>query len=255
MSRAPLMAAALVAPLVLGGCLGVETTQDKSARLAAQAKDAIKGQKGLAIGKQNRDVEVTSATVLQDANGIAAVVRLRNTGRTQVELPVAIAVLDRRGKELYANDTPGLDPSLVSVPVLPRGAEAYWVNNQILVSERAAKVEAKVGATRPAAAASTRALPRIEVSGLALGRDADGVYAKGQVRNASSVLQKRLVVTCVARAGARVKAAGRAVIDKLPPASESGKPTHFTVFFIGDPRGARLSCSAPPTVLPTGAAQ
>ena len=33
----------------------------------------------------------------------------------------------------------------------------------------------------------------------------------------------------------------------LPPAG--AKPTQFTVFFIGNPKGAKLSFSAPPTVL------
>lgn len=254
MIRTPaLVVGALVLPLVLGGCMGVETSQEESARLAKEAKDVIKDQKGLAIGKVNPDVKVESSTVLQDANGVAAVVRLRNTGTTQVKLPVAIAVLDGKGTKLYSNDIPGLDPSLVSLPVLKRGEEAYWVNNQILVSGRAAKMQAKVGATR--AGAPSGALPRITTSGLKLGRDTDGVYAKGVVENESSVLQRRLVVTCVARSGARVMAAGRAVIDKLAPAADAPKPTHFTVFFIGDPRGAQLHCSAPPTVLPTGAAQ
>lgn len=255
MRRAALVCVGAVALLAaLSGCMGVETTQDKSARLAREAEGAVKDQKGLAIARINPDVKVESSTVLQDANGVAAVVRLRNTGSTQVKLPVAIQVLDRGGRKLYANDIPGLDPSLVSVPVLARGEEAYWVNNQILASARVARVKAQVGTTRAAAPRGGR-LPRMALSGVRLGRDADGLYAKGTIRNTSSVAQRRLVITCVARAGARVRAAGRAVIDKLAPAAESGKPMHFTVFFIGDPRGARLSCSAPPTVLATGASQ
>jgi hypothetical protein len=82
-----------------------------------------------------------------------------------------------------------------------------------------------------------------------------GAYAKGTIANRSSVAQKRIVITCVARDGGRVVAAGRAVIDRLEPAASLKKPTTFTVFFIGDPRQARLDCSAPPTVLDEGGHQ
>ena len=43
-----------------------------------------------------------------------------------------------------------------------------------------------------------------------------------------------------------------AVVDRLAPATESKKPTTFTVFFIGDPKQAQLACTAPPTVLSGG---
>jgi hypothetical protein len=43
-------------------------------------------------------------------------------------------------------------------------------------------------------------------------------------------------------------AAGRAVVDKLPPAP-TRKPVRFTVYFIGDPAGAQLSFYVPPVVL------
>jgi hypothetical protein len=242
-------AAAVLAPLALSGCLGVETTPEKSAKKAKLATTRIADQKGLRIGAVNRDVQVALAAVVQDPNGVAAVVRVRNTGRTQVTLPVAITVSDASGKKLYANDAPGLDPSLTSLPVLQAGQEAYWVNNQILVAGRAAKVQAQVGAAKGRAAAT---LPKIELSGVRVGRDADGVYAKGTVRNASPVAQKRLVISCVARAGGRVLAAGRAVVERLPAAAEAKKPTAFTVFFIGDPKRAKLDCAAPPTVLAGG---
>ena len=48
-------------------------------------------------------------------------------------------------------------------------------------------------------------------------------------------------------AGPAVVAAGRGILDALPPAG--AKPTRFTIFFIGNPKGAKLSFSAPPTVL------
>jgi len=238
------------ASVLLGGCLGVETTPQKSAAKAKQAVNTIANQKGLAIGKLNASIKVEGSAIVQDANGVAAIVRVKNTGPTQVALPVAITVSDARGKKLYANDTPGLDASLTSLPVLEAGQEADWVNNQILVAGKASKVAAQVGAAKGKAAAG--ALPEIVLSHIEHGRDEDGFYAKGTIANKSPIAQKRLVVSCVARNGDRVLAAGRAVVDRLAPAAESKKPTIFTVFFIGDPKQAALACTAPPTVLSGG---
>jgi hypothetical protein len=248
--RPGLLALVVVVPLFLGGCLGVETTPEKSAKKAKTAVNGIANQKGLAIGKINAAIKVEDSTIVQDANGVAAVVRVKNTGSTQVMLPVAITVSDAKGKKLYANDTPGLDASLTSLPVLAAGQEADWVNNQILVTGKASKVAAQVGTAKGKAGAG--ALPKIMLSNIKAGRDEDGNYVKGTVANASAIAQKRLVVSCVARDGDRVLAAGRAVVDRLAPAAESKKPITFTVFFIGDPQQAQLSCIAPPTVLSGG---
>jgi hypothetical protein len=238
----------VVAPLALGGCLGVETTPEKSAAKAKLAVGQVTSQKGLVVGQANASVEVEDAVVVQDANGVAAVVRVKNTGPTQVRLPVGITVSDRAGKQLYANDTPGLDASLTALPVLAAGQEADWVDNQILIAGKAAKVAARVGAAKGGPAGG--ALPKIVVGAVTRGHDEDGFFAKGTVANRSSVPQKRLVITCVARDGARVIAAGRAVVEKLDSAAGLKRPTVFTVFFIGDPQRATLACSAPPTVLP-----
>lgn len=237
-------------PLVLSGCLGVETTPQKSAKKAKAAGNSIAHQKGLAIGKINAAIKVEDSAIVQDANGVAAVVRVKNTGSTQVTLPLAITVSDAKGKKLYANDTPGLDVSLTSLPVLKAGEEADWVNNQILVSGKASKVVARAGAAKGKPGAG--ALPKIVVSGIKAGHDEDGSYVKGAVANTSAIVQKRLVVSCVAREGDKVLAAGRAVIERLAPAVQSPKPTTFTVFFIGDPQQAELACAAPPTVLSGG---
>jgi hypothetical protein len=234
----------------LGGCLGVETTPEKSAKKAKTVVNSIAHQKGLTIGRLNAAIKVEDSAIVQDANGVAAVVRIKNTGSTQVALPLAITVSDAKGKQLYANDTPGLDASLTSLPVLEAGQEADWVNNQILVAGKASKVTAQVGTAKGKPGAG--ALPKIVLSNIKTGRDEDGNYVKGTVANESSIAQKRLVVSCVARDGDKVLAAGRAVVDRLVPAAESKKPITCTVFFIGDPQQAQLACTAPPTVLSGG---
>ena len=72
-----------------------------------------------------------------------------------------------------------------------------------------------------------------------------GISAVGRVTNRSSILQRKLVLYCVARRGARIVAAGRGGIDRLKP----GKSARYTIFFIGNPKGARLTVAAPPTTL------
>ena len=183
--------------------------------------------------------------MLQDKNGIAAVVELRNNGKgAQAGLPVSIAVTDAKGKALYRNDVAGLEDSLVSMALLAKGEDAFWVNNQITATGKPAKVQAKVGAAKgkvPARVAELRHRRRQTES------DSDSVYVTGTIANRSTVAQKRLTIFCVARKGSKIVAAGRAILDALPAAG--AKPTKFTVFFIGNPKGAKLSFSAPPTVL------
>lgn len=225
------------------GLSACQSTQELSAEQSKGAR-ALLTKKGLTVGRENPDVAIGQTAVLQDANGSAAVVQLRNTGAAaQVALPVSITVSDARGKALYRNDGAGLEPSLVSVSVLDRGEEAFWVNNQVVVAGRPKKVQARVGAGKGRA---PRMLPRIEIARVRLDRDSDGVFARGVVRNRSRVEQKRLTISCVARRGGRIVAAGRAVVERL---RADAKPVVFTVFFIGDPKGARLSLTAPPTVL------
>jgi len=157
---------------------------------------------------------------------------------------VSIAVTDKAGKQVYKNNVAGLEDSLVSMPLLTKGEDAYWVNNQITATGTPAKVLANVGAAKGKVPAE---VPRFAISGVALGSDTDGVYVKGTIDNRSKVAQKRLTIFCVARHDGKIVAAGRAILDSLAPAG--AKPTRFTVFFIGNPKRASLSFSAPPTVL------
>lgn len=229
-----------VAALALAGC---ESTQSKSAKLEAVAQRA-KHEKGLVVSQESTTVKVVGTTVLQDANGAATVVELRNASRgSLVGLPVSVQVLDQASKELYANDAPGLDSSLVSVASLGAGDELAWVNDQVTLTGDGASVVAKAGA---GAKPGPSELPRMEVTGLKPETDASGEGAiVGDVANRSAVEQRRLVVYVVARKAGKVVAAGRAIVEKLAP----GKSAHFSAFPIGDPAGAELSASAPPTVV------
>ena len=68
-----------------------------------------------------------------------------------------------------------------------------------------------------------------------------GPGAEGKILNHSPTAQQELVVFAVARHGAAIVAAGRAVI---PEAAPSGA-THFQLFFTGSPAGASVSYRGP----------
>ena len=234
------MLAAALAAVVLSGC---ESTQDKSARLERAAK-AVKAEKGLTVSQDAAEVSVESSTVLQDPNGAAIVVELRNTSAgSLVGLPIATTVEDAAKKPVYTNDTPGLDASLVGVPAIAGGETLAWVNDQVTLAGEGKAVVARVGVGgKP----GPSALPKMEVTGLETAPDpgGGGLTVVGSVANRSGVAQKRLVVFVVGRKGGKVVSAGRAIVEELAP----GKSVHFSAFPIGDPTGAELSASAPPTV-------
>jgi hypothetical protein len=240
MTRAAAVVALLAVALAAAGC---QTTQELSAQRAKRAKK-LAHQTGLTITRANPAIKVGATDVVQDANGVAAVVEVRNKGAAAAALPVSIAVTDKRGRKLYANDAPGLETSLVSLPYLRKGQRAFWVNNQIPAVAGASKVSAKIGAGRGTAPAKA---PSFSITRVALGRDSSGALLKGYIANRSAVEQKRLVISCVARRGGRVVAAGRAIVDRL--GAKGAKPQLFRIFFIGNPKGAKLVLFAPPTVL------
>ncbi|MDA0161417.1 hypothetical protein OM076_14160 [Solirubrobacter ginsenosidimutans] len=229
-----------LAALALTGC---ESTQSKSAKLESVAQRS-KHEKGLVISEQAKEIKVEGTTMLQDANGAATVVELRNESKgSLVGLPVSVQVLDKASKPLYANDAPGLDSSLVSVASLGPGAELAWVNDQVTIATPGQSVVAKIGAGAKPGPAQ---LPQMELTGLKAEADASGEQAiTGDVANRSQVEQRRLVVYVTGRKGDKVVAAGRAIVERLAP----GKSAHFSVFPIGDPNGAELSAAAPPTVV------
>jgi hypothetical protein len=236
-------ACALLVLLVAALAAGCESTQSKSARLEANAKTSIDEGHGVVVKKQNPDVRVLSTSTLRDGNGEAVVVRLRNVGkRVLANLPISVKLADKAGRPVYTNTAPGLETALAHVALLQPGQELFWVNDQVVSSGRPAAARTLVGGAEPVAGAP----PRVEVRGVHLEQDpVSGISAAGRVVNHSRVLQRRLPVFCVARRGGTVVAAGRAILEKVKP----GKSAPFTVFFIGDPRGARITATPLPTAL------
>ena len=225
--------------VLLSAC---ESSQEKSARLAKRGKQAFSA-KGLKIDRGNASVKVEQTAVIKDANGAAAVVVLTNRSTSgMANVPLAIDVRGSGGRTLFKNDAPGLEPSLVGVAALEPKQTVAWVNDQITLAATPKNVRAVVGRAR----AQLRSEPKLQISAPALSVDpVSGVEAAGKVANRSKVDQRNLVLFCVAWRGKHIVAAGRGQIQRLA----AGKTATYHVFFIGNPKGARLSVQAPPTVL------
>lgn len=237
---APVVVALAGAALVTTGC---ESTQDRSARIAAEL-GPVSHEKGLRIAKRSKDVKVVSTTLLSDANGSAVVVELRNdSGKDLVNVPIAIDVLDTRGRSVYRNDTPGIETALAAVPFVEAGGDVEWVHDQILATGKPASVKVTVGAGADPFAGEQPAIsvsePKIE------GDPYSGVLAGGNVVNDSGEEQGRLLLYAVAREGGKVVAAGRGAIERL---KAKAKPLAYNIYFIGDPSGAEVTVTEFPTL-------
>jgi hypothetical protein len=239
-SPLPLAVALAGVALVASGC---ESTQDKSARIAAEL-GPVKQEKGLAIKQQSKDVEVVSSTLLTDRAGSAVVVRLRNTSRQDlVGVPIAIDVRDAKGKSVYRNDIPGIEPALAAAPYVPAGGEADWVHDQILATGRPAKVEVRVG---EGGEAFDGEQPQIAIAEPTIDGDPfSGILASGEVVNESGEDLDRLLLYAVATEGGRIVAAGRGAIE---PFKAKPKPAFYNIYFIGDPRGAEVTVTKLPSL-------
>jgi hypothetical protein len=236
--------AAVLAATALSAC---QSTQDKAAIVRKQGENALAGRHGLKITAINPDVKVLGKTILHDANGTAVVVELHNTGKqAEAQVPIGIELADAKGKKIFANDAPGLEPALVSVPLVRTGKDTFWVHNQIIAATAPSKLVVKVGVAKSTDIPAQP--PHITLSNIKLDKDDSGAFVTGVVHNRSKVTQKRITIFCVAKKGGRIVAAGRAVVDKLSP-SPTPKPIRFSVYFIGNPAGATLDFSVPPVVL------
>ena len=107
------------------------------------------------------------------------------------------------------------------MPLLAKGEDAFWVNNQVTATGKPAKVQARVGAAKGKVPAQLPTLRHLAASRLQ--SDSGSVFAKGTIVNRSKVAQKRLTIFCVARKGAKVVAAGRG-ISTLPAGRRAPSP-------------------------------
>lgn len=239
--KRPLVMALLTVTLAAPALAGCESTQDKAAKLGASSKDAFE-KTGLKVAKENPDVEIVGTDVVQDPNGTAVAVTLRNrSDKALVGVPVSIDVKGAKGASLFKNDAAGLDASLVSVALLRPQEQLVWVNDQIPVTERATGATALAGAQKQALPTE---VPRLTLQQIKVTNDQEGPKATGFVVNKSDVEQRDLVIYGVAKKGGKVVAAGKGQVPRV----KAGKRVEFNVFFIGDPTGASLDLAVPVTV-------
>lgn len=222
---------------------GCETTREKAAR-AARGGDRAFRATGLSVARANRDVQVVEQAVVSDANGTAVVAVLRNRGGAALaDVPLAMSVLGAGGRALARNDEPGLEHGLTHAALLPAGRAATWVHDQVILTGGRA-VRAEVVPGRGASAPRGGEEIAIAVEGARLeGDPSSGITAIAHAVNGSDVVQRDLVIACVARRGGRVVAAGRAIVPTLRARGRA----EFQVFFIGDPTGAELTFDAQPS--------
>jgi hypothetical protein len=240
-SRAALAPRALVLVALAMVGSGCETTAQKSAKLEKAAKRvAVAQQTGLSIVHPSTVVNVTGATIVRGAEGSAAIVTVRNrSAQALARVPIAITLNDVHGTSVYSNSTPGLATTLTSLALLPAHGEVTWIDDQI-TTRAAQRASAKVGEGTTV----NGALPQLALQETHLSEDpSGGSDAEGTVANRSRIEQPELVIYAVARRAGRIVAAGRAVLASLP----AGSSAPFQIFFIGDPKGAQLQLSAPPT--------
>jgi hypothetical protein len=236
----PFAIAAVGIALVTTGC---QSTQSKSAEIAAEL-GPVKQEKGLKISKPSKDVKVVSSTLLTDSAGSVAVVVVRNeSNRDLANVPILIDVLDAKGKSVYRNDLPGLEPALTSIPYVEAGKEMTWVHDQVLATGKPKTVEVVVG---EGGIPFSGEVPEFTVSEPKVEGDPySGVVAGGNVENKSGGKVDRLLLYAVARDGDKVIAAGRGAIEKIKP---EPKPLPYNVYFIGDPAGGEVEMSWFPTL-------
>lgn len=234
--------------LTLSAC---ESTETESARLGREGAKLIAGAGTLGTGGANPDVHVAQAALVQGSGRTAAAVRLVNTGAgAQLDVPVLIDVLSPRGASLYRNDIQGLEPSLQQMALLPAHASAWWVDDQVLASGAPSSVNVRVGAAKLTAtkAVVSGGAPQVQVSGATLGsQELVGPYVDASVVNRSGVTQHNMPVFAVALRGARVVAAGRALVPSLA-ASGAASRASFRLYLVGSPAGARIELTAAPAV-------
>ncbi|MBA2523521.1 MAG: hypothetical protein H0V25_09345 [Solirubrobacterales bacterium] len=225
---------------------GCQSTQATSAEREAEGKQLLGNDKGLVVNRENPDIEVLDTTLIDGDGSDAVVVELKNTSdQAMANVPILIDVRDAKGKTVFKNDLAGLEPALTQIPLIAPGETFDWVNNQVLATGEPDSVKVKVGTSEETVGED---LPEVDVSDPKLQTDqVSGVEATGTAENKSDVEQEDITLYAVARKDGKIVAAGRGVLKRLQPNGE--KAANYHIFFIGDPEGADITVTAPPSVL------
>jgi hypothetical protein len=229
-----------VAGLVASGC---QSSQDKSAELAAKAAKMRKVQSiGLVIPKSDPRIQILGVTTLKSADRNAVVVQLKNKSNATIsKIPIAVKGFTSGSKPVYTNTAYGTDTTLNTVSLLRPGQTVYWVNDQV-TGAPPKRVTVRVGIGKDLPSAPADGVP---IQARFFADPVSGTAYKGKIKNQSPLAQTRLVVYAVVTNAGRVTAAGRSIIDSLGP--KGTKPGFFAVYFVGgDPRSGTMTTWVPP---------
>ena len=225
--------------IVVSAC---QSSYAKNDELEKEGATILKAEKGVNVTQTSSIVDVLNTTVLSNANGAAVVVTLKNNSQQALRnVPIEINVKDAKGKSVFKNTSPGLEPALTSVPVMRPGETVDWVNDQILASGEPKSVDVKVGVSQESLPPNA---PVLEASDAKLVVDPySGIQAEGKVTNDSDIPQVRVTLFAVARKGNQIVAAGRGGIKVIK--ANGDRPYH--IYFIGNPKGADVTVTVPPS--------
>jgi hypothetical protein len=273
MRELTLALAGLTLALLLSGC---ESTESESARLGREGAKLVAATGTVGLGAANQVVHVGQAALVHGEGRTAVAVQLTDTGSLpQAGVPVLIDVLSAKGASLYRNNTQGIEPSLQEMPLLRPHQSAWWVDDQVLASGTPSTVKVRVGAARanngaartnataagygagrgtatrephpsPSPSPPAGVSPDVQASVTDRGSNLGGPYLDGTVLNRTGVAQRNMPVFAVALRGARVVAAGRALVPALAAAGRAS----FRIYLVGSLAGARIELTTAPEVSP-----
>jgi hypothetical protein len=219
-----------------------ESTESESAKIAREGGPAAAGPSALKLGAANRGVRTSDVTLLSSSGRTAVAVKLTATShRAQLNVPLLVNVTGAGEKVLYTNGTGGVEAALQRIALLRPDESTWWVDDQVLVTQKASAVKVRVGTgTSPR---STKA-PVLTAKTKQVGEQSGLSTLSGELVNGSSKAQAKATVFAVALRGGKVVAAGRAVVESL--AGHRGATAPFQIFLVGNPAGAKFELTAEP---------
>jgi hypothetical protein len=221
--------------LSLSACVSTEQESERIAREGTQPSAAAGS---LRLGAANRSVRVSDVTLLAGGGRAAVAARLTATSsQAQRDLPVLVRIFGRGGKVLYSNDAGGLEASLQHIALLRPNQGAWWVDDQVLSTQPASRVEVRVGT----GASSSPRGPAVTTAAVSSTQQSGVGVVSGRLVNHSNQTLGNVAVFAVALHAGRVVAAGRAVVAALP--GHAGASVPFQLFLVGSSAAARIELS------------
>ncbi len=221
--------------LSLSACV---STEQESERIAREGGRPSAGPSSLRLGAPNNSVRVSHVTLLAGGGRAAVAARLTTTSsHAQRDLPVLVTVIGKGGTVLYSNEAGGVESSLQHIAVLRPNQATWWVDDQVLSSQPASRVDVRIG-TGPGAASR---IPAVTTTAVTSTQQSGISVVSGRLRNGSARALSNIAVFAVALRQGRVVAAGRAVVPALP--GYAGASALFQLFLVGSSAAARIELS------------